>query len=246
MIKLGIAALLTSLAIWSGRVEYTIETSVEAPPEFAEITISVHSKCFTDIAKLNESHDKYLNDIVAALGKENININPSYFNIYSYNARDEHNNYKTYCEGSYQKATDITYTLNNIANISDTFALIYHHTGSIFSGLSGDEKSPSTTVNVSTPYGKIAEKTKNDLYCSALSKARKQALSWCKAEFPGYRNYRITSACDTQHEHYARNKSLLESRADNKIEYAISPVTIYVTRHYEIIFDEYYEDSDDT
>lgn len=246
MIKLGIAALLTCWAIWAGKAEYTIEASAEAQPEYAEITISVHSKCFTDIAKLNDSHDKYLNDVVAALGQENINIHPSYFSTYSYNGRDEHNNYKTYCVGSYQKATDITYILKNIAKVSDAFALIYHHTGSIFSGLSGDEQSPSTTVSISTPYGQIAENTKNQLYCSALSKARKQALSWCEAEFPGNSNYRITYARDTQHEHYARNKSLLESREDNKVEYAISPITVYVNRHYEVSYDEFVDDSDDT
>jgi hypothetical protein len=241
----------STLSLWAGKASYTVEAHASAEPEYVEVSVAIVSTCFSDIDKLNGTHDSYVHHLTEKLQADKTDefngykIKAGVISPYEHREWDHQTNKdKISCSNTYQKSTAIIYKTSNLEGIGAWISTLHKHTAEVFHGAGGDYKNQDTSVTIHAPSAKICEETQDELTCKALSKAHKKA--WCqfKAEFG-----RNAESCDAHvicaHEPgasgYRGGESLatpnsLGSGGDVSVNYSFDAITVWVTRCYEFEF----------
>lgn len=239
--------ILSATGLLAAQFTVTGNGSYTDKPDYVEISVKVHSKCFLNMAELKATHKGYVaelqNRFLGYFDHTNdfngADAQAGYIAPYSHTIYGNNGHSEEVCKNTYQMTTTFTIKSSDLDNFSDIIEWIHSDVGEVFASSAGDEKSKSTQTTISAPSSKICDTTRAQWRKTALHNARKNAFSELETELSGLVNLNDVCLVDgtdpgavTYNESYAPKAAFMDRSGETRVNYTADKITVSASRTY--------------
>jgi uncharacterized protein YggE len=180
------------LSALAGEAHIQGSATVDADPDCVSLQVTINSECYKTPLEASQAADTAAKNIYGFLkglvneGRDQISTNGGYTRVY-----ERYVDGKRYCQGTYQKSTEIKLSVRNVPEFIGFFDKIQEKVFAESAAQSSDEDSSRTTVSISSPSPELFSEHEEALLMSARGKAVDNALRRFLASVPA--SCKITS-----------------------------------------------------